>query len=438
MYKLLLFALNKLYKKVSKVKEMSDLVRVEVDDSQRKKVNFKGIDPIGSGIKVIRQKEPSISSESSYSSESSEESEISVKPKKTKKVLRKKIREERHDYDAFSNPKKTTKVYDSDSEYSDISESNYEESDFGSEASEENEPSEKETWEQKQKAKQDLLIKIQALELKGFEFSKKFNMNSNFEEMMFEYEKVKKFIDTQAGIKMARRALMACVTGIEFLNRRFDPFHIKLDGWSENVMETVEDYDNIFERLIEKYSSKAEMAPEIELLLTLGGSAFMFHLSNTLLKGPSTEPVAQNNPNFLSSMMSAMNQGMKEAAKPPNFKQAAQPSNAMPPPMETRGVRKEMRGPNMDPNLFNGTPLATNHPNQVNILPKPPIPTAYPSGPMGMSQADIRRFYEENDDDRFSIASSTDSSISEYNVKTIRRPAPAKRGKNGGLELNIN
>ena len=40
--------------------------------------------------------------------------------------------------------------------------------------------------------KQDLLIKIQALEKKGFEFSKKFTMTSNYEEMMFEYQKIKK------------------------------------------------------------------------------------------------------------------------------------------------------------------------------------------------------------------------------------------------------
>ena len=33
-------------------------------------------------------------------------------------------------------------------------------------------------------------------------------------------EKIKKFIETQAGIKFARRCLMACVTGIEFLNKK--------------------------------------------------------------------------------------------------------------------------------------------------------------------------------------------------------------------------
>ena len=44
-------------------------------------------------------------------------------------------------------------------------------------------------------------------------------MTSNFDEMEFEYLKVKNFIETQAGVKFARRCLMACVTGIEFLNK---------------------------------------------------------------------------------------------------------------------------------------------------------------------------------------------------------------------------
>ena len=138
-------------------------------------------------------------------------------------------------------------------------------------------------------------------------------MNSNYEDMKFEYDKVKHFIESQAAIKFSRRCLMACVTGIEFLNKKFDPFHIKLEGWSENVMENIDDYDNIFERLHEKYSGKAEISPEIELLLTLGGSAFMFHLTNSLLKSPVMNNINnQMNPNMLQSMMSAMSQGMKE------------------------------------------------------------------------------------------------------------------------------
>jgi hypothetical protein len=425
---------------------MSDFIKVEQGDSRKKNINVKNIEPVN-GIKIIRDHEPSISSASS--DESFTESEYSEKPvKKTKKVFRKKenYKEPQHNYSAFSNPKKTRvrEETESESEYGSTSEESY------SDESMQSEENGRSDWEDKQKLKQDLLIKIQSLEKKNFEFSKKFNMTSNYEEMLFEYEKVKKFIDTQAGIKFARRCLMACVTGIEFLNKRFDPFNIKLEGWSENVMESVEDYDNIFERLHEKYSSKAEIAPEIELLLTLGGSAFMFHLTNSLLKGPGIGAmmsnmmgggnkegvVAQNNPNFMASMMGAMSQGMKEMSRPPSFKPTVQ-QNSFPAPMETRGIRKEMQSQNIDPGLFNNTPLATNYPS------RPIQPMANPNMQFKPPQVVYYNESVNDDDDRYSIASS-DSSLSSVSIgstiKTVsvRKAAPGKKGKNVGLELNIN
>ena len=411
---------------------MSNFIKVSQDDSTKHNVDLKNIKPI-SKIKVIRPEEPDYSSSESESGSSLSSEPSTVYKKKTKKVLRKKEKsyqepETRNkNYSAFSNPKKINQ-HDSDSDessvYSSEESSTYNESEAGEET---------DIFEEKQKLKQDLLIKIQVLEKKGFEFSKKFTMTSNYEEMDFEYNKIKSFIETQAGVKFARRCLMACVTGIEFLNKKFDPFNIKLEGWSENVMESVDDYDNIFEKLHEKYSSKAEVSPEIELLLMLGGSAFMFHLTNSLLKGPmmSNPIIAQNNPNFIASMMGAMNQGMKEVNKPPNFKQQQFPQQQnvpqFPQPMETRGIRKEMRGPNIDLNLFNGTPLANNYPQ-----PPPPSPI----------YTDQRRLYEENlmdDDDRVSVGSS-DSSVSSISIGSTK-VFTQKKGKmnknNKGLELNI-
>ena len=382
-------------------------IKVSQGDGSRQFVDIKSVKPINN-IKVIRPQE----SEYTDSDDMSSVSEESVPKKKTKKILRKKENHypEPRNYGAFSNPKKVNyEQNDSESEYSS------EESYASDESGKSNGKNANDIFEEKQKLKQDLLIKIQALEKKGFEFSKKFNMTSNYDDMEFEYLKVKKHIETQAGIKFARRCLMACVTGIEFLNKKFDPFNVKLEGWSENVMESVDDYDNIFEKLHEKYSSKAEMAPEIELLLTLGGSAFMFHLTNSLLKGPVMgNVIAQNNPNFMASMMGAMNQGMKEMSKPPNFQQNVSPQQQkFPAPMETRGIRKEMRGPSMDPNIFHNTPLASNY-------PKPP-------GPVNM--------FDENpieDDDRVSVVS-TDSSVSSVSVSVKK----VQLKKNKGFELNI-
>ena len=78
--------------------------------------------------------------------------------------------------------------------------------------------------------------------------------------------------------------LVACVSGVEFLNKKFDPFDLELDGWSENVMENQEDYDTVFEELFQKYRSKVNVAPEIKLMFMIGGSAMMFHLSKSMFK----------------------------------------------------------------------------------------------------------------------------------------------------------
>ena len=62
---------------------------------------------------------------------------------------------------------------------------------------------------------------------------------------------------------------------MEFLNNRFDPFDVKLDGWGEQINENITDYDDIFSELHDKYKSKASMSPELKLLFQLGGSAMM-------------------------------------------------------------------------------------------------------------------------------------------------------------------
>ena len=95
--------------------------------------------------------------------------------------------------------------------------------------------------------------------------------------------------------------LMAAITGIEFLNGRFDPFDVKLDGWSEQINENIDDYDEIFAELHEKYQSKASMAPELKLLFQLGGSAMMVHMTNTMFKSsmPGMDDIMRQNPDLM-------------------------------------------------------------------------------------------------------------------------------------------
>ena len=151
------------------------------------------------------------------------------------------------------------------------------------------------------------LRKLEALEKKGVELSKKYTMESPLQEMQGEYETIMDEKEKSNSIKFQGNMLMACINGIEFLNGKFDPFDIKLDGWSEQINENLNDYDEIFGELHEKYKSKATMAPELKLLFQLGGSAMMVHMTNTMFKSamPSMDDVLRQNPDLMRSFQSA-------------------------------------------------------------------------------------------------------------------------------------
>lgn len=151
------------------------------------------------------------------------------------------------------------------------------------------------------------LRKLEALEKKGVELSKKYNMESSLQEMMGEYETIMEEKTRQNSVKFQGNMLMAVINGIEFLNNKFDPFDIKLDGWSEQINENITDYDDIFGELYEKYKSKASMAPELKLLFQLGGSAMMVHMTNTMFKSamPGMDDILRQNPDLMRSFQNA-------------------------------------------------------------------------------------------------------------------------------------
>jgi hypothetical protein len=195
------------------------------------------------------------------------------------------------------------------------------------------------------------LRKLEALEKKGVELSKKYNMESSLQEMMGEYETIMEEKTKQNSVKFQGNMLMAMINGIEFLNNKFDPFDIKLDGWSEQVNENISDYDDIFGELHEKYKSKASMAPELKLLFQLGGSAMMVHMTNTMFKSamPGMDDILRQNPDLMRSFQNAAVNTMSQSS--PGFS----------------GFMTNLMNPEMGPSMGMGPPppLATQGPNSI-------------------------------------------------------------------------
>ena len=175
-------------------------------------------------------------------------------------------------------------------------------------------PQRAKTLEEIAAEKQELLYRLERLEANGFKPSRKFNMSSNLDDIKFEYERMKKQRDVDKSIKFQRKILMAITSGIEFVNNKFDPLSVKLDGWSESIYENLHEYDDVFEELHEKYKSKMKVAPEIKLLMMVGGSAFMFHLTNTLFKSkmPGLDQILQQNPELAQNVKQAAMNTMRQ------------------------------------------------------------------------------------------------------------------------------
>ena len=187
--------------------------------------------------------------------------------------------------------------------------------------------------------KADLLNKIARLAKKGMNTSARLTSYSDIEEIRTEYKRMTYAIEAERAIRFQKRMLVACVTGLEFLNKRFDPFDLQLDGWSENVMENQDDYDGVFEELYQKYNTKVNVAPEVKLIMMVGGSAMMFHLTNSMFKSamPDMHKVLKQNPDLVKNMVDAV--------------QRTQTGTQQQGPPSAGGVsagRHEMRGPGLD------------------------------------------------------------------------------------------
>ena len=233
--------------------------------------------------------------------------------------------------------------------------------------------------------KKEILYQFDRLKSKGVKVPYDFNMNSNIHEMRSSYERIKREKEIDASIRFQRKMMMGFVTGCEFLNTRYNPFSIELDGWSEQVHESVDDYDDIFEELHDKYKdSGSNMAPELRLLISLGGSAFMFHLTKKMFSNsqlPKVEEVLQKNPDLMKKFQEASAMEYMRGSQSGPFGMQSGPSSRPAMPSQTRNKPDTSSGGDlfgMVSNLFNTTQsnpttdvddIINNVHSKINLVP---------------------------------------------------------------------
>jgi hypothetical protein len=264
--------------------------------------------------------------------------------------------------------------------------------------------------------KADLLNKLSRLEKKGFNVNKRLNAYSDISEIRTEYKRIMYSIEAEQSIKFSRRMLIACVTGIEFLNKRYNPFDVMLEGWSESVMENVDDYDGVFEELYVKYRNKMQVAPEIKLIMMLGGSGMMFHLTHSMFKAamPNLNDVMKQNPDLVKNMMSAVkNTQQRQPGNREDPTQRPMASPAMRGGGDGTSSRREMQGPGLDISSLMGG---------IMMPPPPPMNTK----PQSLDT--VPEIVAEGDDDDISDIVSISGESFGGDTKEVKVSAAKKRG----------
>jgi ribosomal protein S28E/S33 len=190
------------------------------------------------------------------------------------------------------------------------------------------------------------------------------------------------------------------------------------------VHENIEDFDEIFEELYDKYKDRGKMSPEMRLVMAVGGSGFMCHVSNSFFRSkmPTADDIFKKNPelarqfaaaaaqqaspgfgNFMGmamgvpqpqQQMPAGPQGMPQPQMPPRttgptgsffgssqqeMRQEPQVMASVEPP---RTARREMRGPTGVDDILRTFEEVRQAEEQQNTMPNFPMPTQMQSPAM--------------------------------------------------------
>tara|TARA_Y100000591_G_scaffold284908_1_gene266905 strand:- start:4113 stop:5474 length:1362 start_codon:yes stop_codon:yes gene_type:complete len=284
--------------------------------------------------------------------------------------------------------------------------------------------------EQVLKEKLIYLRKLEAMEKQGVKLSKKYSMDSDLNEMKGEFEMIKAEKEKKSSCKFQGKMLMAFVSGLEFLNSKFDPFDLKLDGWAESVHENIDDYDEVFGELHEKYGGKTKMSPELKLLFMLGGSGFMLHMTNTMFKSsiPGMDDIMKQNPELMQQFTQAAVNTMGQSNPGfGNFMSGVMGNNQMP-------VPPRMPPPSRpDFNYARGEPEIREVPKQKSRRPE----MKGPSGDVNSLLAGLKTKNINIKNDKSSTVSASELKEMKMDMDNMPKKSRRKKSERNTISLQL-
>lgn len=194
----------------------------------------------------------------------------------------------------------------------------------------------------------ELLSRISRLSHEGFTATKKWSLKDDLDDVRFECYRMTRESNTRKSLKTMQHILITIATVIEFANSAVNPFNLRLDGFSKNLMLTVSDYDDSLEQLHHKWSGRTSVGPEMTLLFTFVTSAIFHHAGNVMTGTTSTTTPGPRKPD-VSSLLSLFS---KFATSNPKPKPKPKPESETETKPIPKATRRSMKGPSSSTNPF--------------------------------------------------------------------------------------
>lgn len=153
------------------------------------------------------------------------------------------------------------------------------------------------------KEKVYLLFKLKNYEKRGHDISIRVHMDTPLDDLRNEVARLKKKTEVEQSQKLLQSMTVAGAGFLEWANNKYDPVDADLDGWTESMQINMDNFDDVFEELHEKYHDKISVPPEMKFIGMFGMSAFMFAWSKRQLKAQKEA----NNQNINNDISSAIN-----------------------------------------------------------------------------------------------------------------------------------
>ncbi len=143
------------------------------------------------------------------------------------------------------------------------------------------------SFEEMQTQKAYYLGEIERLTKNGVKPLIHLDMSNELNEISGEYHRMKHYYETEVGIRRMRSLMMYTVNFLETFDSSYNLIG-DLDGFALHTQANINEYDDIFSELYNKYKDKVSWGPELRLLFAFGGSLAQFKgqkkLSNMMLE----------------------------------------------------------------------------------------------------------------------------------------------------------